>query len=145
MELNPEWLKPSAIPLTIVCGPPCAGKTSYVREHKQVGDRIIDLDLIRMQLKPGYRPWGGQDWPLLERAIKLRNALLAQLAKAKSGRAWFIVGAPSASERNWWQTKLGGEIVLLNPGADECRLRAFRRGTPLAVHGIERWMAEFSA
>jgi hypothetical protein len=30
---RPEWLRPSAIPLTIVCGPPASGKSFYVRQH----------------------------------------------------------------------------------------------------------------
>jgi hypothetical protein len=42
----PSDLKPSAIPLTIVCGPPGSGKSTYIREHAKQGDTIIDLDAI---------------------------------------------------------------------------------------------------
>lgn len=36
---------------------------------------------------------------------------------------------------------LGGEVVLLNPGAQECRRRALQRGTPLAAQGVDAWYA----
>ena len=42
---HPASLKPSAVPLTIVAGPPCAGKSTFVEEHKRAGDTVIDLRL----------------------------------------------------------------------------------------------------
>ncbi|QRJ57471.1 AAA family ATPase [Corynebacterium macginleyi] len=32
--------------IIVVTGPPAAGKTTYIREHKQHGDVIIDYDEI---------------------------------------------------------------------------------------------------
>jgi hypothetical protein len=72
-------------------------------------------------------------------SINGRNAIdnaLAHLAKATSGHAWFIVGAPHQKERDWWQKQLGGTVVLLNPGIQVCRQRAIDRGTPLALQGM---------
>jgi 5-methylcytosine-specific restriction endonuclease McrA len=59
----PKWIRPSAIPLTIVCGPPAAGKTSYVREHAQWNDLVIDLDAIIAMLSGGSNAngAGGRD------------------------------------------------------------------------------------
>jgi len=140
LELHPDWLRPSKIPLTIVCGPPCSGKSTYVNAMKRAGDIVIDLDAISLQLNPRFRPWRSRRYPkLLERAIRIRNLMLGKLATVSSGKAWFIVSAPTLQERVWWQTKLGGQIVLLNPGMEECRRRAYARGTPLAIAGIDRW------
>jgi hypothetical protein len=137
---HPEWLPRSAIPLTIVCGPPASGKTTYVQQHASPHDVVIDLDAILSSLRPEYQHWSGiQDGQLLSRAVRIRNSRLADLSRATSGRAWFIVSAPSKAERDWWATKLGGEVLLLNPGIEECKRRAMARGTPLAVQGIEKW------
>lgn len=137
---HPDWLKPSAIPLTIVCGPPCSGKTTYLEQQAGPNDIRIDLDTIITTIKPNYIHWTGQLAPrLLDQAIRVRNAMLGNLAHQTRGRAWFIVGAPTEHERRWWAEATGGHIVLLDPGMDECKRRAVARGTPNAVQGIADW------
>ncbi len=137
---HPTWLNRSAIPLTIISGPPCSGKTTYIGEHANANDIIIDFDGIATKLQPGYRHWSGMMQPdLMNKAIRVRNAMLGSLERQRSGRAWFIVSAPTKAERDWWRGKLGGELVLLHPGADECKRRALARGTPAAIKGIDTW------
>ena len=137
---HPAWLKRSAIPLTIVSGPPCSGKTTYITENARQHDTVIDLDGIMTELRPGYKHWAGQlDQGLFNHAVRLRNTRLGALASATSGRAWFIVSAPSQGEREWWHAKLGGTLTLLHPGISESKRRAIIRGTPRAVAGIDAW------
>lgn len=137
---HPGWLQPSAVPLTIVCGPPAAGKTTYARQAAQPGDLVIDLDDILAKIKPHYRPWSGDvSREELTAALRTRNAMLGSLERRAGGKAWFIVMAPSQAERKWWQRKLGGDVVLLNPGMAECKQRAINRQTPNAVMGIDAW------
>lgn len=136
----PAWLQPSAIPLEIVCGPPCAGKSTYVLERAADADVVIDLDGILQRLDPGYRHWSGPlDPATFNKAVRVRNAMLGSLSRLSTGRAFFIVSAPSPAERNWWVRQLGGQLVLLQPGLPECVRRAMARGTPGAVEGITRW------
>lgn len=140
---HPEWLKPSARPCIIVSGPPCSGKSSYVEEKREPRDVVIDLDAILRRLDPSYRHWSGAlDPQLFNRAIRVRNAMLGALASQRQGRAFFVVSAPTKGERAWWQRKLGGSVVLLNPGLDVCKARAVERGTPRAVEGIVRWFEQ---
>lgn len=137
---HPDWLEPSAIPLTIVSGPPCSGKTTYIKDRAKPADTVIDLDGIMMRLAPNYRHWSGAlDRSLFNKAVRARNAMLGSLKDKTEGQAWFIVSAPTKAERDWWQGKLGGETVLLHPGTDECKKRAIERGTPNAVKGVEAW------
>ena len=137
---HPTWLRPSAIPLTIISGPPCSGKTTYIEQHAKPDDIVIDLDGIMMRLSPGYKHWSGMlHQGLFNRAIRARNEMLGSLSRMKHGRAWFIVSAPTEAERNWWHGKLGGSMVLLHPGIDECKRRATERGTPDAIQGVDRW------
>lgn len=137
---HPDWLKPSAVPLEIVAGPPCAGKTTYVDGKAQDGDVVICLDRILSALEPRYRHWsGGLDPALFNKAIRVRNAMLGGLSAQRSGRAFFIVSAPTAAERRWWQGKLGGEVVLLMSPWDVLKRRAAARGTPGAVAGVDSW------
>lgn len=139
---HPDWLQPSGIPITIISGPPCAGKTTYLNEHAKPGDIVIDLDTIQQGIQPGYQHWQGtMDSSLLNRAIRQRNTILGGLHRLKTGRAWLIVHAPTEAERTWWTSKLGGTSVLLHPGIDECKRRAVTRGTPRAIQGVDEWEA----
>lgn len=137
---HPNWLRPSAIPLTIVCGPPCAGKTTYIQDRATPADIVIDLDQIAQAISPGYRHWQGMLEPgLLNKSIRVRNEMLGSLSRLTSGKAWFIVAAPTQAERTWWKTQLDGDVVLLDPGPAECKRRAVQRGTPKAAKGVDEW------
>jgi hypothetical protein len=138
---HPDWLEPSAIPLTILCGPPASGKTTYIQERAQPGDTVIDLDTILTSIDTHYKHWSTADidGTLLNRAIRVRNSMLGSLKRKTEGKAWFIVAAPTQAERDWWVSKLGGTVVLLHPGIDELKRRAIARGTPLSIDGIAKW------
>lgn len=38
----------------VICGPPCAGKSTYLEEHRQAADVVVDWDEIVTDL--GYQP-----------------------------------------------------------------------------------------
>lgn len=120
---NRPSLRPSAIPVTIVCGPPASGKTRYVEMHKQHGDIVIDLDAIKAQLTglPWYHPHADAR---LNDAILERNKQLNALAHERTARhAWFITSAPSAAEREWWRRTLGATTLVLETPSDVCMNR----------------------
>jgi hypothetical protein len=122
---HPDWLKPSLIPLVIVCGPPASGKTTYVRNHAGPRDMVIDLDVIGAELD-GSDTEHGWDRKWLKAAIRERNKRLGTLCKPGCGheRAWLIVSEPKAEDRQWWADKMKPErIVVLEVSAAECMRR----------------------
>lgn len=120
----PAWLRPSSVPLTIVCGPPASGKTSLVRERAQPTDLVLDLDAIAASMS-GLRPhsWGSQ-W--LDPAIRERNEFLGRLSRHPCTwpAAWLIVSEPKAERRQWWwSTVKPAEIIVLETSAEVCMAR----------------------
>jgi 5-methylcytosine-specific restriction protein A len=115
----PSDLRRSALPLTIVCGPPGSGKSTYVSKHANDRDVIICLDTIMQELSG--LPEHQTPMHLLPRALNKRNTLLRSLA-TQSGdrRAFFIISAPSPREREVWARRLGGRLEVLATPAIEC-------------------------
>lgn len=131
---HPEWLTPSAVPLTIVCGAPCSGKTTYCRQHAAPTDVVVDLDLIVGGTVPQQLTR-----QQLDGALTRRNKLLGTLKHLRTGKAWFVVSAPTQDERDWWQSKLGGEVRVLDPGIEVCLARCIERKTEFQVPIIQQW------
>lgn len=144
---RPEGLRRFKGRLILVCGPPASGKTTYCKERAQPDDEILDLDEIQTELSgypihcaPGY-------W--LEAALKERNKRLHHLAENASGTVYFIIGAPSASERRWWTERLGAhQVVVLEASKPTCVERwrsdsARDKSTKNFRHIIDRWWRDY--
>jgi len=142
----PSDLQPSAIPLTIVCGPPGSGKSTYINERIGPNDILIDFDAIQQKLSG--RPIHQTTREYLVPTLDERNRMLRALAHDTTHtRAWFIVSAPDPRERATWGKRLGGEVVTMDTPLDECVRRikadASRRGhVDRMVKAAAEWWSE---
>lgn len=120
----PEWLRPSVVPLTIVCGAPASGKTQLVRERAAPGDLVLDLDEIAASLSGLPTHGWGTRW--LDPALRERNELLGRLSRRPCtwSAAWLIVSEPTPERRQWWQTTMRPkEIIVMETDPAICRAR----------------------
>jgi hypothetical protein len=145
---RPDWLRPSVIPLTIVCGPPASGKNHRVRQHSGGTDLVIDLDAIVHELsgEPMHR-WSRDRW--LDMAMRKRNAMLGELSKQPAWRAaWLIVSEPKAEHRAWWdETMQPKAIVVIEADEDTCMANAAQDADRDQHHTrlmLRRWWAEYA-
>lgn len=105
--------------VTLVCGPPCAGKTSYVRRHAQLGDLVLDQDTI------GARAMGRE---------------LPRVARMTAGTAWIIRTAPGPRRRAKLANDLGADVVLLAPPKELVIQRAKHRvNARRTIAAIGKW------
>lgn len=151
-SLHPRWLKPSLIPVTVVCGPPAAGKSRYVTERAASSDLVICLDSIAASIA-GTKEHA---WPVdvLAPALHERNATLGRLADEafahRYGRAWLIVSEPLGKWRRWWRNKLtAAEVVVLETAPATCLQRVADdpdRATKAQLYesAINQWWSRYS-
>lgn len=138
-QFHPEFLRPSVCPLTIVCGPPGAGKTTYCKGRMGKRDLLIDLDYLAWSLGA---PMGDYQWDrdrFLSPALRKRNAMLTYLSRkdCRFKAAWFIVSEPESGWREWWNKKLKPQsIVVLMPRREWLR--------PSDQRKVEQWYARYS-
>lgn len=144
---HPKWLKPSIIPLTIVCGPPASGKSTYVRNHAAPNDLVIDLDVIASEMSgEPLHGWNPDEW--LNAALYRRNDLLGRLSRAsRYNAAWFIVSEPKAHRRDWWQQTLKPQrIIVIEADERQCLANAAKDGDRdmnRADASITKWWVEY--
>lgn len=120
----PDWLRPSSVPLHIVCGPPASGKTTHVSDRAHPSDLVLDLDVIASGLSGKGRHSWGSDW--LAPAIRERNELLGRLSRTPCSwpAAWLIVSEPKAERRQWWKTTMQPtSITVMETDPAICRAR----------------------
>lgn len=141
----PMGLPRPGIPVTLVCGAPCSGKTTYVKTYANPGDTIIDVDDYKEQL--GGIRWGN-DKEITIKAFALRNEALRDLSLKRLGRAWFITSAPTEEERMDWKAALGdAEVVVMQTSIEDClhRVKDDPARWPYAARldkAIRRWFKE---
>lgn len=110
----------------LVYGPPCAGKSTYVKDVAQEGDLIIDMDNIwqavsgcSRYVKPGR---------LKAVVFSVRDNLLdsVKYRRGKWNNAYVIGGYPLSSERERLVNELGAREVFIDTSKEDCisRLKA---------------------
>lgn len=144
----PEGLRPSAIPVTLVFGPPGAGKSTLIRLESRPDDVVIDFDVYLKSV-------GGVKWDTdkakVRQAFQLRNAALHGLATRRGGRAWVIATAPTKAERRLWRSTLGRatEVVLaVDPETCKARIRADpdrQHAVETMCAAVDRWWQTYAA
>ena len=128
--------------VVLVCGPPCGGKSTYVEQHKQPGDYVVDFDhFARLAGSPRQwmhsREFGDAAEAMFWQAVDY-------VAASDDERAWVIRSAPEWEARTELAERLrADEVVLIDPGIDVCLDRARDRpwGT---VRAIRWWYARLT-
>lgn len=143
----PEGLPKPNCEVWLICGPPAAGKTTFVRANASKGDIIIDVDAIACEYGLGRKhPSEATAMLLLD-----RNERLAALATEPPDRvAWVIICAASEELRQWWRKVLGiqpDHLILLVPPREELYRRIMgdpdRRAVQhLHMKLVDKWLMQ---
>ena len=123
--------------VTLLWGPPCAGKSTLVGELAERGDVILDPDLLHAALS-GLGPHEHDD--TVTKFVRAAwNEVLRQLQGEHSGRGWVIAGVPTRAQREELSSVVTSSRLVY---ADRitCHDRATDAGRPDSWHTfIDRW------
>lgn len=121
----------------VLTGPPCAGKSTYIREHAKKGDLVVDYDEIGVTLGAAekWNPAG----IVQKAAMKAREAAIMIALKHPGAESWVIQSRISEGLRKTFEDA-GAEIIELDPGKEVCLERAKRDRRPKnIILAIEGW------
>jgi hypothetical protein len=103
--------------VTVVAGPPCAGKNTYITTHAQPGDVVVDFDAIMTELTAS--PSHEHDPRMTKHVHTIRDQRIRDLLSSGQ-RGWIINSGPKRYSRHQYRTN----VVLLLPDIDTCLTRA---------------------
>lgn len=119
--------------LVVVCGPPCSGKSTYVKEHFVPGDLLCDLDLLWSAVsgEPDHSGnWGGR----VDLLLDFREAFISRAQSYADGTAYIIACTISPALDALLPDD--AEVVCMDASEAECLRRLDRDGTRVDK---ERW------
>jgi len=134
--------------VTIIYGPPGAGKTSYALKQMRRGDIIVDLDRIFMALSG--RDMHDKPANLLGMVLAIRESIFAEIERniAELNHVWITMGGAKRHERYKLVKRFNAETILIKATLNECYARIrddkTRRGHwKLSKPFIDRWFSEY--
>lgn len=120
--------------IRLVCGPPGAGKSTFVDQRAQPGDVVVDLDRIRAT--------GVSD----ATAERIRGYLEDHAREHEDGDVWIVRTLAEAKEREGFASTVGAEetTVLATPAVIAKQRASSRDGSPDKDNTIDRWWATYT-
>lgn len=133
----------------IVYGSPASGKTTYVKKHKEYGDLVVDLDLIKQSISMESKTNAPDN--LLDIAIDIRECIYKKIENRlfDCKNVWVIGGLPNKKERELLAERLKAELIYISADIYECIERANadieRVDKRLQQQIIEKWFSMYQA
>ena len=133
--------------LTVVSGPPCSGKSTYIEAHAKSGDVIVDLDRLALALSPDgttHHHYPGYVRLVAMRARATAVDALLELHRGGGGavfNVWIIDSEPSMITARKY-AHAGAVRVTLNPGLEVCLTRAQGTRPDHVITYIHKWFAQ---
>lgn len=105
--------------VTLICGPPCAGKSTLAQHLAKPGDFVLDLDVIARQLGSPTR-WRHEP-ETQAHAEEMFLAALNRLARTDAVTAFVVRCLPNPWKRHKLARGIGAHrVMLIDPGKQTC-------------------------
>lgn len=131
--------------LYLVTGPPAAGKSTWVREHAQLGDITIDYDALASALTP---PGGAShDHPLHVKAVTkaARQAAIDTALTMSSEHDVYVIHSTPSARLVQHYLDHGAEVITVDPGRDVVMARCKRERPWRIGQAARQWYRDNAA
>lgn len=122
--------------MRLICGAPGSGKTTYVAQHAQRGDLIIDVDALYHAMSG--LPWYDKPKSLLGHILAARDGALDELSRTPDVNAWIIADVPTRTERDAFRARLNAEVAVMETPVIDCLERISQDGRRAGQ--LQEWM-----
>jgi len=131
--------------LTVVIGPPAAGKSTWVLQRAKPTDIVIDYDRIAVALA-GLGADTHDHTPAIAAVTKAARtaAIEAAVRQAEATDVWLIHSSPGQRRLDQYRA-LGADIVTIDPGRDVVRDRCKHERPAKMFAVIDAWYRDKAA
>lgn len=108
-------------PIYIIDGAPGSGKTTYVKNHKQPGDIIVDMDMLAAALQGEFSTHPDYT-PVMDAVISAREAIYNTI-RNRTGKwksAYIITSSSDAKRVQTIVEQLGGSLITMDVDLEQC-------------------------
>lgn len=129
----------------IVYGPPCSGKSTFVRDSAGKEDLILDIDSIWRMISVNDRYIKPKR--LMSNVFGVRDCIL-DMIRMRSGKwknAYVVGGYPLAMDRQRLSDSLGAELIFIDESREVCLERAKACERIGWEKYIDDWFRDYSA
>lgn len=124
--------------LTVITGPPCSGKSTYLRDHAKPGDIAVDFDRLAQALgstQPHEHPAPVRFVTMAARTAAVTSAIKQHL---RGHTVWIVDGTPKPDRVAEYQ-RVGATFVRLSADPAELHRRAGKERPKLWHKLIDDW------
>lgn len=125
--------------LTVVTGPPAAGKSTWVRAHAQAGDVVIDYDLLANALTAPGASAHDHTRAVRHVAFRARSAAIAEALRHVGEVEVYIIHSVPSAEAQQRYAHHDARIVAIDPGKDVVEQRIAEQRPRSARAAATRW------
>lgn len=130
--------------VTLIAGPPCSGKSTYLLRHAGPEDLVVDYDALAAAVRPTGSTHGH---PESHRHLvwEARDAILERLRLGSHGvrRAWIIAAAPRRKDRDRYRDRYGADVVIVMSPEDVCLRRALGERPEGFYQHVRAWFGAY--
>ncbi len=127
--------------LYLVIGPPCGGKTTWVREHAKPGDIVIDYDRLANALTAEGEFVHGLKRPVATVAYQARESAIREALRHSREHEVFIIHTLPKPQAMARYKAAGAQVITCDPGRELAEERCRRLRPESSMDGVRRWYA----
>lgn len=125
--------------ITVVVGPPAAGKSSYVWDHKAPTDLVVDADRLAQAMGSDVAHDSRGD--VRDIMLSVRRVAISMILEGIDSKAWIIHTNPDQRLVDQYRAA-GATFKVINPGIDTVLAQAEQDGRPEGTEeAIRAWYA----
>lgn len=125
--------------LYVILGPPAAGKTTWVNEHAQPGDIVVDFDRLANALTAPGADEHDHTKPLRSVTHQARSAAITTALRHVSNVDVYIIHSAPRPEALSKYERHHARMVTINPGRDIVLARCSQQRSPWTMAIAESW------
>lgn len=128
--------------LHVVTGPPASGKSTWVREHAQPGDVVIDYDRLAVALTTGVDDDHDHS-PVVRAVAKAARGAAVDAALAHTQRVdVYVIHSEPGHQAMARYHSVGALVHVVDPGQDVVLARCARERPHAMLVVAQRWYRE---